>query len=151
MVLYYAITCQSCSLICVGETSRCLAVHFSEHLADVHHNRSKPVAQHFNSAGHTMADVKKKKKRFCLNSNDFGFICAGVSNVVSYIYNINKTSDITWVVCYKLTAIWASSKNYKLTTTWASSKNCLLADRFLRAMMYHYQLTTMTVVEGRMS
>ena len=35
-------------------------VHFLEHLADIHHNRSKPVAQHFNSAGHTIAEVKVK-------------------------------------------------------------------------------------------
>ena len=35
-------------------------VHFLEHLADIHHNRSKPVAQHFNSAGHTIVDIKVK-------------------------------------------------------------------------------------------
>ena len=56
--LVYAITCQSCNLIYVGETSKSLAVCFSEHLADIRHNHSKPVAQHFNSAGHTIADVK---------------------------------------------------------------------------------------------
>ena len=56
--LVYAITCQSCNLIYVGETSKSLAVCFLEHLADIHHNHSKPVAQHFNSAGHTIADVK---------------------------------------------------------------------------------------------
>ena len=31
---------------------------FLEHLADILHNLSKPVAQHFNSAGHTIADIK---------------------------------------------------------------------------------------------
>ena len=56
--LVYAITCQSCNLIYVGETSKSLAVCFLEHLADIRHNHSKPVAQHFNSAGHTIADVK---------------------------------------------------------------------------------------------
>ena len=40
-------SCQSCNLIYVGETSRSLVVHFSEHLAEIHHNCSKPVAQHF--------------------------------------------------------------------------------------------------------
>ena len=35
-------------------------VHFSEHLDDIRHNRSKPVAHHFNSASHTIADVKVK-------------------------------------------------------------------------------------------
>ena len=58
--LVYAITCQSCNLIYVGATSRSLAVHFSKHLADIHHNRSKPLAQHFNFAGHTIADIKVK-------------------------------------------------------------------------------------------
>ena len=55
--LVSAITCQSCNIY-VGETSRSLMFHFLEHLADIHHNRSKPVAQHFNSASHTIADVK---------------------------------------------------------------------------------------------
>ena len=58
--LVSTITCQSCNLIYVGETSRSLVFCFSEHLADIHHNRSKSVAQHFNSAGHTIADVKVK-------------------------------------------------------------------------------------------
>ena len=58
--LVYAIACQSCNLIYVGDTSRSLVVCFSEHLADICHNRSKSVAQHFNSAGHTNADVKVK-------------------------------------------------------------------------------------------
>ena len=57
--LVYAITCQSCNLIYVGETSRSLAVRFSEHLADIRHNRSKPVAQH--SAGPITVDVKVKR------------------------------------------------------------------------------------------
>ena len=42
---------------------RSLEVRFSEHLADIRHNRSKPVAHHFNSAGHTVADVKAKGLR----------------------------------------------------------------------------------------
>ena len=44
-----------------------------------------------------------QERKSCLDSNDFGFICAGVSNMVSYKTNI-------WVVCHKLPAIWASSK-----------------------------------------
>ena len=43
--------------------SRSLLVRFSEHLADIHHKRSNPVAQHVNSAGHTIADVKVKGLR----------------------------------------------------------------------------------------
>ena len=45
-----------------------LPVCFSEHLADICHNCSKPVAQHFNSAGHTIADIKVKG----LNGNYMG-------------------------------------------------------------------------------
>ena len=35
-------------------------VRFAEHMGDIRHNRSKLVAQHFNSAGHTIADVRVK-------------------------------------------------------------------------------------------
>ena len=35
----------------------------------------------------------KKWEKFRLDSNDFGFICAGVSNVGGY-----KTPDLIWVV-----------------------------------------------------
>ena len=59
--LVYAITCQLCNTIYVGETARSLVVRFAEHLADIRHNRSTPVAQHFNSAGHTIADVRVKR------------------------------------------------------------------------------------------
>ena len=55
--LVYAITCQLCNMIYAGETARFLVVRFAEHLADIRHNHSKSVAQHFNSAGHTIADV----------------------------------------------------------------------------------------------
>ena len=47
--LVYAIICQLCKMIYVGEMARSLVVHFAEPLADIRHNRSKPVAQHFNS------------------------------------------------------------------------------------------------------
>ena len=32
---------------------------------------------------------------------------------------IKQTSDIIWVVCYKLTAVWASSKNCSLTDSFS--------------------------------
>ena len=57
---YLIMTCHSSNLIYVGETSRSLAVRFLEYLADIRHNRSKPVAQHFNFADHTIADVRVK-------------------------------------------------------------------------------------------
>ena len=46
------------------------------------------------------------KIKFHLSSNDFGFICAGVSNV-----SVVKETPI-WVVSYKLTAIWAPRKKF---------------------------------------
>ena len=58
--LVYAIICQLCKMIYVGETARSFVVCFAEHLADIRHNRSKPVAQHFNSASHIIADVRVK-------------------------------------------------------------------------------------------
>ena len=47
-----------------------------------------------------------------LDSNDFGFIWAGVSNMV----RCKKTSDIVWVVCNKLTTVWAPTK--KMFGSW---------------------------------
>ena len=37
----------------------------------------------------------ERKKKFRLHSNDFGFICAGVSNVVSYKGNICYNLSVT--------------------------------------------------------
>ena len=44
----------------VGETARALVTLFTGHLADICHNHNKPVAQHFNSANHTIMDLKVK-------------------------------------------------------------------------------------------
>ena len=59
---------------------------------------------------HEVRPPRVEKKKFRLDSNDFGFICAGVSNVSI----IKGTFDMIWVVCYKLTAIWAPTKNREL-------------------------------------
>ena len=64
------------------------------------------------------------RKVFRLDSNDFGFIWAGISKMFSYKRNVRYNT----VVCNKL------------TTVWAPTKNCSLADSFLDPM-----------VEGRMS
>ena len=58
--LVYAITCQLCHTIYVGETARSLVVRFAEHLANICYNHSKPVAQPFYSAGHTVMDIRVK-------------------------------------------------------------------------------------------
>ena len=59
---------------------------------------------------------KEKKKEFRFDSNDCGFICAAL------LAAINDTPCFIWVVCNKL------------TTVWAPTKNCSLADSFLDPM-----------------
>ena len=61
--------------------------------------------------------VKNTKKKFRLDSNDFGFICAGVSNVGGYEGN-------AW--CYEPTAILAPTKKKtkKLSVSWHYSEPC---------------------------
>ena len=58
------------------------------------------------------------KKEFRLDSNDFGFIWAGVSYMVSYKRNVWYNLLLS-VVCYELTAIWAPSK--KMLVSWQIS------------------------------
>ena len=67
---------------------------------------------------------EQKQKKFPLDSDDFGFICAGVSNVVSCKRNVGgqktktKTPAIIWVVCYitttkeNLFVRWPFSETY---------------------------------------
>ena len=56
--IIYAIRCSHCQKIYIGETSRTLNTRISEHLADIRHKRSKPVATHFNSPNHTITHVQ---------------------------------------------------------------------------------------------
>ena len=60
------------------------------------------------------ASTQGKEKEFRLDSNDCGFICAGVN----------------FVGGYKWHALFYFSCLYKLTTVWAPAKNCSLADSF---------------------
>ena len=61
---------------------------------------------------------ERKKEEFRLDSNNFGFIWASVSNVVSYKTNV-------W---YNLSCL------NKLTNVWAPTKYCSLSDSFLEPM-----------------
>ena len=61
---------------------------------------------------------KKEEERVCLNSNDFGFILAGVSNVVIYKRNV-------W---YNFNCLL--QPYCQLSITWP--KNCSLAEGFSR-------------------
>ncbi|WP_419627796.1 GIY-YIG nuclease family protein, partial [Thiolapillus sp.] len=44
----------------MGETGRTLDTRFKEHLADIKHHRDKPVANHFNQAGHSIHNIRVK-------------------------------------------------------------------------------------------
>ena len=54
----YKILCQKCyDFVYFGETGRTLRTRFGEHKGDIENARSKPVSEHFNQPGHTLADV----------------------------------------------------------------------------------------------
>ena len=53
----YVIHCTKCAKLYIGETGRTLDTRFKEHLADIKHHRDKPVANHFNQAGHSIHNV----------------------------------------------------------------------------------------------
>ena len=48
----------------------------------------KHLRKHETHAPRVKKKKGKKEEKFRLDSNDFGFICAGVSNVVSYKRNV---------------------------------------------------------------
>ena len=56
----YCISCRKCPrAVYIGETGRRLADRFREHRLDVLHKKNDlPVAQHFNSPGHPLQDVR---------------------------------------------------------------------------------------------
>ena len=57
--LIYCISCSRCGLLYVGETGRRLSDRFAEHLRSVRNGDvDKPVARHFNSANHSLSDMK---------------------------------------------------------------------------------------------
>ena len=57
--LVYCISCSRCGLLYVGETGRRLSDRFAEHLRSVRNgDADKSVARHFNSANHSLSDIK---------------------------------------------------------------------------------------------
>ena len=59
-----------CSHIYIGETGRKLRSRIGEHLRSVRNNTPGfPVAQHFNSADHSITDVQVRGMRLCRDSN----------------------------------------------------------------------------------
>ena len=68
--LVYCISCRRCSHIYIGETGRSLRCRIGEHLRSIRNNTPGfPVAQHFNSAGHSITDVQVRGMRLCRGPN----------------------------------------------------------------------------------
>ena len=66
----YCITCRRCTTMYIGETGRRLRERFGEHLRSIR-NRSPvlPVAEHFNSANHTIDEIRVCGVKQCSGSN----------------------------------------------------------------------------------
>ena len=66
----YCITCRRCTSMYIGETGRRLRERFGELLRSIR-NRSPglPVAEHFNSANHTIDDIRDCGVKQCSGSN----------------------------------------------------------------------------------
>ena len=54
--IVYAIFCRKCGQIYIGQTSQILGDRMAQHLRSVREDDGKPVARHFNSAGHRISD-----------------------------------------------------------------------------------------------
>ena len=56
------------------------------------------------------------KKKFCLDSNGFGFICAGISNVGGYKRNAwYKLSCLLQIYCHLMSVSWQFLETYGIT------------------------------------
>ena len=66
----YCISCRRCNCLYIGETGRRLLERFNEHLRSIR-NRSRgfPVAEHFNSASHSLDDIMVCGLKQCAGSN----------------------------------------------------------------------------------
>ena len=58
--IVYVIHCTKCAQLYISETWHPLDTRFKEHLADIKHQRDKPVANHFNQTGHTIHNIHVK-------------------------------------------------------------------------------------------
>ena len=66
----YCISCHRCNCLYIGETGRRLREHFSEHLRSIRNqSRGFPVAEHFNSASHSLDDIMVCGLKQCSGSN----------------------------------------------------------------------------------
>ena len=66
----YSIICRRCGCLYIGETGRRLRERFSEHLRSVRNNSPGfPVAEHFNSAPHSLDDIMVCGLKRCSGDN----------------------------------------------------------------------------------
>jgi len=66
----YCITCRRCTSTYIGETGRRLRERFSEHLRSIRNwSLGLPVAEHSNSANHTIDDIRVYGVKQCSGSN----------------------------------------------------------------------------------
>ena len=64
--LIYFISCRRCPAIYIGETGRTLRERFGEHLRSITKSAPGfPVAEHFSSNGHTIADALVRGIKLC--------------------------------------------------------------------------------------
>ena len=67
--IVYCISCR-CNCLYIGETGRRLREHFSEHLRSiVKRSHGFPIAEHFNSASHSLDDIMVCGLKQCSGSN----------------------------------------------------------------------------------
>ena len=68
--MVYSIICRRCGCLYIGETGRRLRERFSEHLRSVRNNSPGfPVAEHFNSASHSLDDIMICGLKRCSGDN----------------------------------------------------------------------------------
>ena len=66
----YCISCRRCPQLYIGETGRALHERFGEHLRSIQKNTGGfPVAEHFNSPGHSLSDIAVRGLRRCPGSS----------------------------------------------------------------------------------
>ena len=66
----YCIVCRRCSVLYIGETGKRLRERFSEHLRSIrNHSPGFPVAEHFNSASHSLDDITVCGLKQCSGGN----------------------------------------------------------------------------------
>ena len=70
----YCISCRRCNYLYIRETGRWLREHFSEHLRSIRNQSHRfPVAEHFNSAFHSLDDVMVCGLKQCSNGLNINF------------------------------------------------------------------------------